>query len=137
LVNNEAPPFNDDGYLPSGLHPATVAQIAKRFGKASELRRAEMESIGWLVDAARRAGVRRLVVNGSFVTDRLEPNDVDCLLLVGDDYPVDPAADDELAAGLPFLDIKRVRLDEFNLFVQEIFATDRDHIPKGMIEVVL
>src|SRR5438128_18550 len=106
------PPFNDDGYLPPGVHPATLLEIAARFGEASELRRVEMESIRWLVELARRAGVQRLVINGSFVADRLEPNDVDCVLLVGADYPADRAADDELEAGLPFLDLKRVRADQ-------------------------
>jgi hypothetical protein len=107
------------------------------FGEGSELRRVETESIRWLVEAARRAGIRRVIVNGSFVADRLEPNDVDCVLLLGADYPVDQAADEELAAGLPFIDLKRVRADQFDLFVHEIFATDRDNVPKGMIEVLL
>jgi len=131
------PPFNDDGYLPPGVHSATVEAIAERFGKASEMRRVEMESIRWLVELARRAGVERLIINGSFVGDRLEPNDVDCVLLIGLNYPAEQSADEELAAGLPFIDLKRVRADQFELFVQEIFATDRDDIPKGMIEVVL
>jgi hypothetical protein len=131
------PPFNDQGYLPSGVHPATLQEGAERFGEGPELRRVEMESVRWLVELARRAGVQRLILNGSFVTDRLEPNDVDCVLLVGAEYPVDWAADDELEAGLPFLDVKRVRADQFELFVQVIFATDRDNVPKGMIEVRL
>lgn len=41
-----------------------------------------MESLNWLVDAAWRAGVKQIVVNGSFTTDKWEPNDVDCVLLV-------------------------------------------------------
>jgi hypothetical protein len=76
------PECNDDGYLPAGIHPASVDEIAARFGQESELRQAQMESLRWLVDLARRAGVRRIVVNGSFVTDKLEPNDVDCVLLI-------------------------------------------------------
>ena len=131
------PPFNADGYLPSGVHAATLREVAERFGQASELRRVETESIGWLVDSARRAGVRRLIIDGSFVTDRLEPNDVDCALLLGDDYPADRAAAEELEAGLPFIDMKRVRAEPFDVFVHHIFATDRDNVPKGMIEVLL
>src|SRR5262245_38317604 len=75
------PDFNEDGYLPSGIHPATLDEIAARFGQESELRRVQMESLIWLVDLAKRAGVQRIVVNGSFVTAVLEPNDVDCVLL--------------------------------------------------------
>jgi len=41
-----------------------------------------MESLAWLVDLARTAGIQRIVVNGGYVTDILEPNDVDCVLLI-------------------------------------------------------
>ena len=81
----------------------TLDEIAERFGQESELRRVEMKSLRWLVDLARRAGVLRIVVNGSFVADVWEPNDVDCALLIGPDYPRDPAADAELQQGLPFI----------------------------------
>ena len=69
------PDFNEHGYLPPGLHRATLEEIAVRFGKQSELRRVQIESLRWLVDLARRAGIERLIINGSFVTDALEPND--------------------------------------------------------------
>src|SRR4051812_10019285 len=87
------PHYNDDGYLPSGIHGANLEEVAERFGQASELRRVQMQSLRWLIDLARRAGATRIVVNGSFVTDKLEPNDVDCVLLVGADFPRDAAAE--------------------------------------------
>jgi hypothetical protein len=81
------PPFDEHGYLPPGVHPATLEDVEARFGYGSELRRVQAESLRWLVDAASRAGVFRLVINGSFVTDVLEPNDVDCALLIGPGFP--------------------------------------------------
>jgi hypothetical protein len=57
-----------------------------------------MDSLRWLVDLARRAGALRLTVNGSFVTDRAEPNDVDCVLLIGPGFPHDAAAEKERPA---------------------------------------
>ncbi|MEK6675456.1 MAG: hypothetical protein AABZ47_07355 [Planctomycetota bacterium] len=48
-----------------------------------------MESVRWMVDLTIRAGVQRIVLNGSFVTDIMEPNDVDCALLLADNYPRD------------------------------------------------
>ena len=50
-----------------------------------------MESIRWLADLAKRAGVERLIINGSFVTDVPEPNDVDCVLLIGPGFPCQTA----------------------------------------------
>jgi hypothetical protein len=76
------PAFNDDGYLPPGIHAATLEEIAARFGQEPELRRVQMDSLRWLVNLARGVGVERLVVNGSFVSDKWEPNDI-CVLLRG------------------------------------------------------
>ena len=130
------PPFQDRGYLPPGVHPATLDEVEARFGRQSELRCVQMESIRWLVDLARRAGVARLVINGSFVTDVPEPNDVDCVLLVEPGFPFDPSAEAELIQGLPFLDMKLVSQDGWDELVETVFASDRCLNPKGMIEVV-
>ena len=130
------PHFNDDGYLPKGIHRATLEEIAARFGQESELRRAQMQSLRWLVDLARRAGAERIVVNGSFVTDKLEPDDVDCVLLIGPDFPRDSAAEAELLTGLPFISLELVDLEAFQQLTERTFATDRKLIPKGMVEVV-
>lgn len=130
------PHCNDDGYLPPGIHRATLEEIAVRFGQESELRQAQMESLRWLVDLAQRAGVQRIVVNGSFATDKLEPNDVDCVLLIEADFPRDAAAEVELLAGLPFINLELVDAEGFRQFTERIFATDRDLIPKGMLEVI-
>ena len=129
------PRCNDDGYLPAGIHPATLEEIAARFGQESELRQVQMQSLRWLIDLARRAGVRRVVVNGSFVTDKLEPNDVDCVLLIGPDFPRDAAAEVELLTGLPFINLELVESEGFRQLTERTFATDRNLVPKGMVEV--
>ncbi len=130
------PGYDDSGCVPPGVHPATLAEIEARFGRASELRRVQMDSVRWMVDLALRAGVRRIVLNGSFVTDIMEPNDVDCVLLAERGFPKDPTAEAELRAGLPFLDIAIVRRGRFDRLIG-FFATDRFEVPKGMVEIVL
>lgn len=130
------PPFDAEGFLPPGVHLATLDEIRNRFGGSSEIRRAQMESIIWLINLAARAGVLRIVLNGSFVTNIIEPNDVDCVLLIGPGAPRDPAAEDELLQGLPFLDISLVGQKDFDYFVDRFFAVDRMLRTKGMIEVV-
>ena len=119
------------------VHPATLAQIQERFGTSSELRQVQMESVRWMVEVALRAGVQRIVLNGSFVTDIIEPNDVDCVLLNGPDFPKDAAAERELLAGWPFLDVSLVDRADFDYFVNRFFALDRAQQAKGMLEVLL
>ncbi len=130
------PPFDERGCLPPGIHPASFREIADRFGGPSELRRVQLESLGWLVDLARRVGVSRLVINGSFTTDVWEPNDIDCVLLAADDFPREQAALAELEDGLPFLDIQLVDTVAFDHMTGRFFATDRNDVPKGMVEVL-
>jgi hypothetical protein len=130
------PAFDDRGCLPPGVHGATVEETADRFGQETELRKVQMESLRWLVDEARRARIVRIVVNGSFVTDVPEPNDVDCVLLAPTDLgPDDPALAD-LLAGLAFISMQVVDQAGFDVFVNHLFATDRDTVSKGMIEIL-
>jgi len=88
-----------------------------------------------MVELATRAGVQRIILNGSFVTDIIEPNDVDCVLLMGPEFPMDASAEAELRAGLPFLEIALVRQRRFDRLVG-FFATDRFESPKGMVELL-
>ena len=80
---------------------------------------------------------RRLVINGSFVTDVLEPNDVDCALSIGPSFPEDKEAEAELLAGFPFLeDLKWSRISA-PIQVETFVATDRHRHHMAMIEVPL
>jgi hypothetical protein len=131
------PEFNEDGYLPPGIHQASLEEIASRFGQEPELRQVQTESLRWLIDLAKRVGVQRVIIDGSFVTDKWEPNDVDCVLLAAGDFPRDEAADWELRDGLPFIQLAIVDEYLFERYVKVIFGTDRKAVPKGMIEVIL
>ena len=114
-----------------------MAEVAQRFGQETELRRVQMESLTWLVDLARRAGALRLIVNGSFVTEQAEPNDVDCVLLAGPGFPLDPLVERKLKEGLPFIDLHVIGIVDFEFIVGTIFGSDRLTVPKGVIEVTL
>ena len=131
------PDFDEQGYLPPGIHTATIEEVALRFGTQSELRRVQTESLRWLMDLARAAGVQRLILNGSYTTDTVEPNDVDCVLLIAPDFSPDSVAQDEIRQGIPFLDIQLVETLDFAFYVERLYATDRFFAPKGMVEVVL
>lgn len=78
------------------------------------------------------------MVNGSFVTGKLSPNDVDVVFLPGPGYPGQgPKLDsDELI--WPFLQII-VAADnaDFEAWAARQFATDRNKRPKGVVEVLL
>ncbi|RJP35696.1 MAG: hypothetical protein C4547_09210 [Phycisphaerales bacterium] len=66
----------------------------------------------------------------------MEPQDVDCVALVGPGFPLDPRAEAELDIGLPFIELKLVQERDFQEIVTEVFGSDRLGIAKGMIEVI-
>jgi hypothetical protein len=132
------PPFDDIGHLPPGIHPCSVAELVARFGSGSEERETEISEILIFIEAARTAGISRLMVNGSFVTGKLAPNDVDIVILPGPDYPRQSRRldDDELV--WPFLQIIVAADDaDFEAWATRQFATDRMNRPKGVVEVIL
>jgi len=51
------PEFNERGNLPAGIHRASLDEVEVRFGRSSEVRQVQMESLRWLVKLARKAGV--------------------------------------------------------------------------------
>jgi hypothetical protein len=63
-------------------------------------------------------------------------HNVDCVLLIGPDFPHDAAAEAELLAGLPFINMELVDPRAFQQFTERTFATDRNLVRKGMVEVV-
>jgi hypothetical protein len=132
------PPFDDVGNLPPGIYTCSVTELVERFGSGSEEREREIDELLQFIEAARMAGVRRLLVNGSFVTGKLAPNDVDLVFLPGPDYPRGRSELDHNELLWPFLQIIVAADDaDFEAWATRQFATDRRKRPKGVVEVVL
>jgi hypothetical protein len=70
------PDFDDSGNLPPGVHGATWDEIVQRFGWTTR-RRELLDGFRAALEPLREAGCRRVFVNGSFVTDKEEPGDID------------------------------------------------------------
>lgn len=80
------PHFRDDGYLPEGLHLATEAEITFRFGTSTTRRRRLALRLRRWIELSRCVAAKRLFVDGSFVTAKPDPNDVDAVVWLGDDF---------------------------------------------------
>lgn len=132
------PAFDDYGNLPAGIHRCTVDELVERFGSGSDEREAEIAELLQMIAAARAAGVSRLMVNGSFVTGKLAPNDVDVVILPGPAYPRREKELDAEELVWPFLQIIVAADDaDFEAWAARQFATDRKKRPKGVVEVTL
>lgn len=80
------PVFRNDGYLPVGLHITSDADVTFRFGSASSRRRRLILRLRRWLDLARLTNARRFLVDGSFVTAKDEPNDIDAVILLANDF---------------------------------------------------
>lgn len=79
------PDFTDEGLLPAGIHRATLGEFAERFTvfSRSDRRFQVFRQIERLVaDAKRSEIVQSVLVAGSYVTAKPEPNDFDCILVL-------------------------------------------------------
>lgn len=80
------PPFRADGCLPEGLHRASEAEVLFRFGTSTRRRRRLALRLRRWIELARQVGARRLLLDGSFVTAKGEPHDIDAVLLLPPDF---------------------------------------------------
>lgn len=74
------PPFRADGYVPEGVHVCSEAEVIFRFGSLSR-RRLVLRLRRW-IELGRQVGVRRLLVDGSFVTAKEDPHDIGTVILL-------------------------------------------------------
>lgn len=79
------PDFRNDGYLPEGLHLATDAEVTFRFGTLTPRRRRLALRLRRWIELSCAVAARRLFVDGSFVTSKQAPYDVDAVVWLPDD----------------------------------------------------
>ena len=80
------PQFCADGFLPEGLYLASEANIMFRFGSSSRRRRRLILRLRRWIELARLVGALRLLIDGSFVTAKVEPDDIDAVILLPPDF---------------------------------------------------
>lgn len=83
------PQLTDDGLLPTGVHSTTFAELKSRFGRfqSSDRRIRLCEKLEQFLDLARRSEiVVYLIVDGSFVTAKEAPGDIDLIVVVSAEH---------------------------------------------------
>jgi hypothetical protein len=140
------PAFRPDGYLPVGLHRALEAEVVDRFGRESERRRALMARVATWLSLARTVQARRFLLDGSFVTTKPAPKDVDCACLLPLDFEEQYNAATGAAVSLYDMLVSRQPEELFGVFSLpqweewvDFFSQTReaDGRRKGVVEVVL
>jgi hypothetical protein len=142
------PPLLPNGYLPPGIHQATLDEIAAHFGSATPRRQVLAGRLQELLAPARATRkLRRVFLWGSFVTAKPFPGDLDVFLLMQTGF-------DQEFTGLPpeqgnLFDHGRARLrfeadvfwateaigkEELDSWLS-IYQLSRDMVERGIVEV--
>lgn len=115
-----------------------MEELVARIGGGSPERDVETQELIDFIAWAKRAGVQRVIVNGSYVTAMESPNDVDILMLPGIKYPRGETALKQELVAWPFLHILVVADDlELAEWSAQHFGVDRILVAKGVVEVLL
>jgi hypothetical protein len=115
---NSIPEFRQDGYLPEGLFLASEAEFTFRFGTQSRRRQRLIHRVRRWIELAKLVRAMRLFIDGSFITAKPEPNDVDAVVLLSNDFEMQIAANSEAAMELEEMLLTRRP--------EEIFAAEND-----------
>lgn len=89
----EGPVFDEQGYL-SPMQACSEAEVVRWFG-GNDQRQGLLHRVRTWIRLARTVGARRLLLDGSFVTAKNEPGDVDAVVLLPEDFR------DQVRAGNP------------------------------------
>jgi hypothetical protein len=131
------PEFDEDGNLPPGIHHCSFDELAVRFGTGSPEREVEIAELGEFLKWAHQKSIKRILVNGSFVTSAAAPNDVDVVILPATSiHAIIPQGSFEML--WPFLQILVAADDaDFEAWAPHDFATNRDGKRKGVVELII
>ncbi len=142
------PKFENDGNLPKGVYNAPLYEINKIFGTSSARRKWLFENLEKIIELAKSTEkLERVIIWGSFVSDKEFPNDIDLLLVMKSDFVLDKVKSEEkvifnyIESRIAFnADIfwtkSSIGEESINLWL-ETYQTTRDFRSRGILEVIV
>ena len=103
------PDLDEDGYLPPGIHEATFEELVERFGNSIQTRVLRTWALNELFNLVEEYAIG-MYIDGSYVTNKIAPGDIDILLIVPEDFDYQTSEGQKLATFLRIAKTK-YRLD--------------------------
>lgn len=132
--------FNKRGTLDKGIHRCTSEEFLQRFCLEDDKVRSQYkEVLEQLFALSVHRGVKSVIIAGSFITDKKEPSDLDCIIV----FPNEESVSIQLAENLILenceLDVMCVVESNKQLIYSMInmFALDKFGLEVGLVEVSL
>ena len=145
------PAFNEHGILPEGVHDCSLAEIGERFGQfqRTDARCRLFEQLkGFLGQVSATGFVIEVIIDGSFVTAKDDPNDIDLILVLRSNHDFSAALRTLEYNVLSRHEVRRIWRFDMLLAQEGKSATsaeieffslvrDRPELRKGMVRVQL
>ena len=142
------PELDSYGDLPIGVHQASLDEVIARFGHGTSQRQLVTTRLLRVLKLAEGTGkLERFIIFGSYVTAKPNPNDVDIILIMRDDFR-EPECDEEttpvfhhlraqaeLGASVFWTAPCGVLLETVDQFIEH-WQVKRDHSRHGIVEVI-
>ena len=141
------PNLNHAGELPIGTHQATIDEVIARFGSGTlqrEIVTARLQRIYQIVKGT--GNLQQLIIFGSYITAKPEPNDVDVIIIFSDDFDLTVCseevkrllnhqqAENEFGASIFWIRPSLLLFETLDEFI-ESWQAKRDGTRRGIIEV--
>ena len=141
------PNLNDAGELPIGIHQATIDEVIVQFSSGTLQREVVTARLQRIYQIAKDTGnLQQLIIFGSYITAKPEPNDVDVVIIFNDDFDLTicseevkrllnhQQAENEFGASIFWIRPSLLLLETLDEFV-ESWQVKRDGTRRGIIEV--
>ena len=141
------PDFNNTGDLPEGVHRAMLEEILERFSGDNDQRKAVTLRLVRIYQlAAATSKVERFIIFGSYITSKPEPNDIDIVLIMREDFELATCdeetgklfehtqAEIEFGASIFWIRTSFLLLETVDEFVS-YWQSKRDGSRRGIVEV--
>ncbi len=141
------PNLNDAGELPIGIHQATIDEVIAQFGSGTLQREIVAARLQRIYQIAKDTGnLQQLIIFGSYITAKPEPNDVDVVIIFSDDFDLTVCseevrrlldhqqAENEFGASIFWIRPSLLLLETLDEFI-ESWQVKRDGTRRGIVEV--
>ena len=137
------PDFDENGNLPPGVYEVSLEDIGIRF-TWTDRRKKLFEGLKLAIDNLTKANVKKVWIDGSFVTSKDDPNDIDGCWQYDKDVNADkldpvfldmypPREAMQIKYGVDFLVSGVLISDSPGNTIEEFFQIDRDGNKKGIL----
>lgn len=142
------PEFDKNGDLPVGVHCASLTEVLTRFGYGTPQRKLVSAQLVRIYELAKGTGeLQRFIIFGSYITTEPNPNDVDIILIMRDDFRQERCsekakplfdhvlAQQEFGASVFAIRPSNILFESIDSFIAS-WQTKRDKSRRGIVEVI-